>query len=219
MTEENNVQPAPQAKKMSALGITSLVLGIIGLIGSWIPILNNASFFIALFGVLFGVIGLITIARSKGAKGGKGLTIVATLISVAAIVVVLATQSIYGKAAAEVSKSLDKAAGNATEEILNKDVTVDFGDFTVEEETYGSYISRTGYLSVTVTNLNSETKSYSVQIEALDSNGTRIQDDYAYANNLASGQSSTSELFYSISDEFVDKYADATFKIVQVGQF
>lgn len=219
MTEENNVQPAPQAKKMSALGITSLVLGIIGLIGSWIPILNNASFFIALFGVLFGVIGLITIARSKGAKGGKGLTIVATLISVAAIVVVLATQSIYGKAADEVSKSLDKAAGNATEEILNKDVTVDFGDYAVEEEIVGSYVSKNGHLTVTVKNLTSDSKSYRIQLEAVDSAGNRIQSDYVYVNNLASGQSTSSDVFQAYTAEVVEQYTDATFKIVQVGQF
>ncbi|MDO4841314.1 MAG: DUF4190 domain-containing protein [Phoenicibacter congonensis] len=219
MAEENNAQPAQQVKKTSALGITSLVLGIVGLVGSWIPILNNASFFIALFGVLFGVIGLISIARSKGTKGGKGLTIVATLISVVAIVVVLATQSIYGKAADEATKTLDKAAGNATEEILNKDVTVDFGDYAVDEETIGSYVSKNGHLTVTVTNLNSESKTYNIQLEAVDSAGNRIQSDYVYASNLASGQSTSSDVFNAYTEDVVDQYANATFKVVQVSQY
>ena len=218
MTEENLSQVTSQVKKTSGFGVTALVLGIVGIVGSWIPIINNISAFIAFLGAIFGIIGIIIIAKSKGAKGGKGLAIAGTVVSIVAIVVVLATQSMYGKALDSASKSVDKATGNATEEILNKDVTVDFGTYTVDTETTGSYTSKNGYLSVTVTNLASESKYYTVHLEAVDSTGTRIRDAYIYANNLASGQSKVDKVFESYGDEGVAKYDGATFKIVEVSQ-
>ena len=220
MTEENSSQEAPQVKKTSGLGVTALVLGIVGIVGSWIPIINNVSAFIAFLGVIFGIIGIISISKSKGTKGGKGIAIAGTIVSVVAIVVVLATQSMYGKALDSASESLDKASGNATEEILNKDVTVDFGTYTVETKDYGyGATSKEGYLAVTVKNLTSESKSYSVHFEAVDSSGARIQDDYVYANSLGAGQSTTKNIFSAFSGDYVDKYSGATFKIVEVSQF
>ena len=219
MTEENLSQVTSQVKKTSGFGVTALVLGIVGIVGSWIPIINNISAFIAFLGAIFGIIGIIIIAKSKGAKGGKGLAIAGTVVSIVAIVVVLATQSMYGKALDSASKSVDKATGNATEEILNKDVTVDFGAYNIDTKDYGSGItSKEGYLAVTVNNLTSESKSYSVHFEAVDSSGARIQDDYIYANKLGSGQSTTENIFQGYTDETIAKYEGATFKIVEVSQ-
>ena len=61
--------------KKSGLGITALVLGIVAIVGSWVPILNNFSAFLAVLGAIFGIIGLVVIAKSNGAKGGKGIAI------------------------------------------------------------------------------------------------------------------------------------------------
>ena len=220
MAEENLSQEAPQVKKTSGLGVTALVLGIVGIVGSWIPIINNVSAFIAFLGAIFGIISIISISKSKGAKGGKGLAIAGTIVSVVAIVVVLATQSMYGKALDSASESLDKASGNATEEILNKDVTVDFGEYTIETKDYGSGItSKDGHLAVTIKNLYSESKSYMVHLEAVDTSGQRIQEDYVYATDLASGQSSSSNAFLSYGNEGVEKYSGVTFKIVDVKQY
>ena len=220
MAEENLSQEAPQVKKTSGLGVTALVLGIVGIVGSWIPIINNVSAFIAFLGVIFGIISIISISKSKGTKGGKGIAIAGTIVSVVAIVVVLATQSMYGKALDSASESLDKASGNATEEILNKDVTVDFGEYTIETKDYGSGItSKDGYLAVTIKNLYSESKSYMVHLEAVDTSGQRIQEDYVYATDLASGQSSSSNAFLSYGNEGVEKYSGVTFKIVDVKQY
>ena len=219
MTEENLTQSAPVTKKTSGMGVTALVLGIVGIVGSWIPILNNISAFIAALGVIFGIIGIISVSKSKGAKGGKGLAIAGTIVSVVAIVVVLATQSMYGKALDNASQSVNKATGNATEEILNKDVTVDFGTYTIDTETTGSYTSKKGYLAVTVKNLTSDSKSYSVHMEAVDASGNRIEDGYVMVNSLASGQSKTDNIFNGYGDDGVSKYDGATFKIVDVSQY
>lgn len=215
MAEENQVQEVSPAKGMSGMGVAALVLGIVGIVGSWIPILNNISAFIAALGVIFGIIGIVSIARSNGQKGGKGIAIAGTIVSVVAIIVVLATQSLYGKALDSASDSLDKATGEATEEILGTDVTVDFASYAVESKDYGSQ----GSLAVTVTNKADAAKSYTVHFEAVDASGTRIQDDYVYANSLGVGQSTVSNIFNAFTDDEIAKYQNASFKIVDVSQF
>ena len=47
----------------SELAAASLVLGIIGLIFSIIPIINNAAFVMGLIGLVLGIIGLVKAAR------------------------------------------------------------------------------------------------------------------------------------------------------------
>ena len=89
-------QAAGQSKPKTAMGITSLVLGILALASSWMPIMNNASAILAVLGVIFGIVGIVGVVRGK--KSGKGLAIAGVVLNVAAFVVVLATQSAYSAA-------------------------------------------------------------------------------------------------------------------------
>lgn len=101
-------QPAPTPQKKSGLGIASLVLGIIAIVGSWIPILNNISFLLAIIGLILGIVGIVSIR--KGKVGGKGLTIAAVVINVIAIVIVVCTQWVFGKALDEATKDLNSGS-------------------------------------------------------------------------------------------------------------
>lgn len=112
------MQPAPTPQKTSGLGIAALVLGIVAIIGSWIPILNNISFILAIIGLILGIVGIFSIR--KGKVGGKGLTIAAVIINVIAIVIVLCTQWLFGKALDEVSKELNAGSTVATTSDSNK---------------------------------------------------------------------------------------------------
>ena len=49
------------------LGILAIVFGGIALVGSWVPILNNVSFFIAIIALILGVIALIVTVKQKSA--------------------------------------------------------------------------------------------------------------------------------------------------------
>lgn len=77
----------------TAMGITSLVLGIIALLTSFVPIINNGSAILAILGVIFGVVGLISCAR--GTRAGKSIAIAALVTNIVAFAIVLGTQSMF----------------------------------------------------------------------------------------------------------------------------
>ena len=90
------VQQPVQAKGTSGMGIASLVLGILAILTSFLPIINNGSFFLALLGIILAIVGII--ATKKGKKSGRGLAIAGLILNILSVVIVLATQSLYSAA-------------------------------------------------------------------------------------------------------------------------
>lgn len=84
---------APAAKGTSGLAIAGLVLGIVAILGSWVPILNNVAIIVGVVGVILGVVGLLGIR--KGKKTGEGIAISGIVISVLAVVISFAIQFIF----------------------------------------------------------------------------------------------------------------------------
>ena len=78
------------------MAITGLVIGIVALCTSFLPIINNFSALLAVLGLVFAVVGLVSTLRGK--KSGKGLAIAGVIICVVSFAVVLYTQSVYSKA-------------------------------------------------------------------------------------------------------------------------
>ncbi len=194
--------------KKSGFATAGLVLGIIGICTSFIPIINNLSFFMGIIAIIFGVIALIK-------KAGKGMTITAIILGILAITITLNTQKAVSDSLNEVSSNLDKMAGNSTEEILANDVDVVLGDFEIKN---GTYITDTK-LTVKVTNKTAEKKSFQIQIEAIDKDGSRLASDYIYANNLTAGQSQNFETFNYVASDKISEMKNATFKIVEVSMY
>lgn len=89
------------------LGILAIVFGGFALVGSWVPILNNLSFVVAIIALILGIIALVVNRKNK-----KVLAIVGTCLSLASIVIVLATQSMYGSALDKASKAVDEASSS-----------------------------------------------------------------------------------------------------------
>lgn len=196
-------------KKKSGFGTASLVLGIIGVCTSFIPIVNNVSFILGLIGAIFAIISLIK-------KASKGQAVAGIILCIIAIVVTLSAQKALGDGLNEVSSNLDKATGNSTEEILANDVDVQLGNFEVIEGNYGFNDTK---LTVKVTNKTNEKRSFSLHIEAIDSNGSRINEDYVYANDLGAGQSQNFDIFTLVASEKIDIMKNATFKIVEASMY
>lgn len=197
----------------SGLAIAALVLGIVALASSFLPIINNASFVMALIGLIFAIVGIVGIR--KGKKSGMGMAIAALVICIVAGGVVLGTQAMYSAAIDESSKQLDKMTGDATDEVLGVDVQVDLGQYVISKDQYGLIDSN---LPVVVTNLLDESASYWVKVEALDASGARIDDYTVYVNDLGAGQSTTLEAFPFVSSDKYDAMQGANFSIVSVSE-
>ena len=194
-----------EAKRGSGLSTAGMVLGIIGIVLSFIPIINNGAFFLGILALIFGIIGIIK-------KAGKGKAIAAVILGILTIVITLAMQSAVSDALDETSKELDKITGNSTEEVLEKDVNVTLGQLQITTDEYGLTNSK---MIVTVKNITDKKKSYSLHIEALDTNGNRINEDYVNADNLNAGQTQNFEIFTYIEDSKIESMKSATYKIVE----
>lgn len=195
--------------KNSGFATAGLVLGIIGACTSFIPIINNLSFILGILAIIFGIVALIK-------KSGKGKVIASIILGIVAIAITLSAQKSVSDSLDNLSKDLDKVTGNSTEEVLANDAEVTLGSLEVTKGDYG--ITNTK-LVVTVKNKTSEKKSYNFHIEALDSNGSRIGEDYVYANDLTAGQSQNFEIFTYISSDKLDAMKNATFKIVEASAY
>lgn len=85
-----------EQKPLSVAAIIGVVLGAIAVLTSFMPIINNGSFILALIGTVVGIVGLVGVLRGK--KRSKPLAIIALALNVIAVVVVIATQSMYSAA-------------------------------------------------------------------------------------------------------------------------
>nr|DAZ47492.1 MAG TPA: protein of unknown function (DUF4190) [Caudoviricetes sp.] len=189
----------------SGLCTAGLVLGIIGVCTSFVPIINNLSFIMGVLAVIFGIVSI--------KKAGKGKMIATIVLGVLAIMITLNAQKTLSDSLDDISKDLDTATGKNTEQVLGTSVDVVLGNFEVTKKQYG--INETK-LPVKVTNKTTETKSFSIQIEAVSQDGTRITTDYIYANNLTAGQSQEFKVFEYVQSEILEKMKNAKFNIVEV---
>ena len=196
-----------QETKKSGLATAGLVLGIIGVCTSFIPIINNLSFVMGILAVIFGLLA--------AKKAGKGKVIASIILGIVAVIITINSQQAISDALDEASKELDQMTGNSTEEILENYVEVTLGEFEVKK---GEYVTDTK-LTVKVKNKASEIKSFEIQVEAVDKEGSRIDQDYIYANDLKAGQSQNFNIFEYVPSEELKDMQKATFKIVEVSMY
>lgn len=192
----------------SSLCTAGLVLGIIGVCTSFIPIINNLSFIMGILAVIFGLVSI--------KKAGKGKMIATIILGILAIVITLNAQQSLSDSLDALSEDLDTASGENTEQVLANDVDVVLGDFEATTDEYGLSDTK---LTVKITNKTNETKSFSIQVEAVDANGSRINQDYVYANNLTAGQSQNFDIFQFVSSDQIEAMQNATFNIVEASAY
>lgn len=105
--------PASAPLGTSGMAVAALVLGIVGVLTSYIPIANNGSFVMGILGVIFAIIGIVGI--NKGKKKGRGLAIAGLVLSIVTLVVVLITQSFYGAVLDSAQESMQNASRTSTQ--------------------------------------------------------------------------------------------------------
>lgn len=89
----------------SGMAVAGLALGIVAVLTSFVPIVNNMSFFMALVGVVLAAVGLTGCVR--GRRSGKGMAIAGLVLNIVAVVAVLASQAAMSAALDEAQKTLE----------------------------------------------------------------------------------------------------------------
>lgn len=204
-------------KPRSGLAIAALVLGIVAAATSFMPIINNISFFIALIGLVLAIVAMVGIR--KGKNSGKGIAIAGLVLSIVAGVMVLGTQAFYSavldEAMDQSTQQLNKTTGDATDDILGVDVEVTIGDYSISKDQYGFVKSD---LPVTVANLLNEPASYWINVEAVDASGARIDDDTVIVNDLGAGQRTKLSAFAYVSSDDYQAMKNAKFNIISISE-
>lgn len=198
-----------ETNNKSGFATAGLVLGIIGICTSFIPIINNLSFFLGLLAIIFAIVSLVK-------KASKGKAVASIILGILTIVITLSVQKTVSDALDVASQELDKATGSSTEEVLKNDVNVELGNF---EATTGDYGITETEMTVKVTNKTNETKSFTIQVEAVGEDGSRIASDYVYANNLTAGQSQDFKIFEYVQEDNLEKMKNAKFNIVEASMY
>lgn len=211
-----------QGASRPVASIVALVLGILALIVSWVPIVNNFAFVVGTIGVVFAIVGAIGVFRGK--RVGKALAIAALAVNIVSIVVVLGTQSMYsaaiddavnGPAATGTSQggeqTTDLAVGTTVELENGLTVTVDSVETGLANYDDSTVIG----VQVTYVNNGDESASYNVfDWKGEDANGA--QESYTYyasaenelsSGTLAAGGSVTGNIYFK----------DGTVKVLYFG--
>lgn len=184
MSETTTNTPAP---KTSGLAIAGLVLGILAALGSFLPIINNLSFFLALIGLVLAVIALV--GAVKGKNSSKGMAIAGVVLCVVSCVIVLVTQSAYKAALDKVTTGSEPVATSSSEQGASsaqgdaaassssaQEEKKDFNNLTV-----GSSVELEDGLVVTVNSVEPGLKAYGDKVV--------IGVNVTYANNGSKSQS------------------------------
>lgn len=101
-SKKNN---ATASLPLSAMGVTSLVMGILALVISWIPIINNITFLFSILGLVFAIVAFVGIKHHK--VRGRGLAYAGLITSIVGFAIMLATQSFYGEVLKGVSEAVN----------------------------------------------------------------------------------------------------------------
>ncbi len=147
-------------KSTSGTAIAGLVLGIVAAVSSWVPIVNNLSFLIGLVGLVLAVVGLVGVMRGK--RSGKGLAIAALVVNVAAIVIVLGTQSAMSAAIDEATNgpAVSGVTAQSSDDSADDSADASTGDPASTDLAPGTSVDLANGLSVTVDSVEAGLVNY-----------------------------------------------------------
>ena len=214
--------PAPSTTNV--LSIVGFVLAGLALLGSWIPGVNFLCALLGLAGIVLGAVGLTQIKKGKTGKGFSIAAIVLGVLSIVATVliwvaIVAATNNAtarYAESVAEIQEDADRAFGEATDDVLANDLDVEFGAFEGDADEYGWVESS---MPVTLTNTSDEPLTFNIDVDALAADGTVVETDWVYTEELAPGASETVEIFTLIDDDNLEAMRTATVEVTQASAY
>jgi hypothetical protein len=198
--------------RTNGFAIAALVLGIAACSIGLIAILGLIAIPLAIIGLVLGIFGIVRSSRSFGA--GKTMAMIGTGLCVLGLA--LAVIGLLN--ASRAFSDRDSPRGDTTSsrtEVRTDDLDVQFDKYVDD----GNPSIETGKLPVTLTNKGNVSASFKVELEALDATGKRIDDDTAYAANLAPGKSTMTYMFALVASPKISDMTRATFRIVKVSKY
>ena len=108
-------EPHPE-QRGKAVTITALILAGVALLLCWVPIVNNAVFFLGFIAVVLAVIALVITVRGRSTM--RGMAIASLIVGVFSLVGVLSTQALYSSMLDGVSDAVtgsDESVSKAVE--------------------------------------------------------------------------------------------------------
>lgn len=129
------IQPPATAPQKKGFAITALVLGIVAIVGSWIPFVSIGSIIIGVVGLAFGIIAIVLAVSNKAA--GKVMAIVGASLSLLAIVFGIVSTA-AGVAAVDDALGEITSTPGVTSEAPNDDTATSEPEETDEAPSAGS---------------------------------------------------------------------------------
>ncbi len=202
------------------LAIAALVLGIVALLGCWVPVIGFFFAFLGLIAIGLGVAGAVQ--ASKGRAGGKGMAITGAVLGAVSIVLSILAFVLFlsvfdsGVSAFEEELSSYEASVSApaesTEDILANNLEVEFGELEVT----GDSDFPDTRLPVTLTNTGSSAATFTVSLSAM-SGGTEVDTDILFTDTLQPGASETQDAFEFALD--AEQLSTATVEVSDVTMY
>lgn len=117
----------------NGLGTAGFVLGLIGLLFSFIPLIGIIAWPLVILGVIFSAIGLSR--ATKGAATNKGLSIAGLALSIIGLVVCIVMAAAFSKAVNDVNEEANRPA------TIVYEVTGDAPDVTISYSSFGDNVT------------------------------------------------------------------------------
>lgn len=173
-SDQGGEQPKP--RKGSGLAIAALVVGAIALLLCWVPIVNNFAAILAVVGLALGIPALISARRGK--RTGSGLALASVIVSVLAIVGVLATQAFYSSVIDDVTDEINNSIEDSTEA----------ADSSAAAEAAANAETDAAAAAVLALGQSGELSEYTVTVDSVTSNANDIVANENPFNEPPTGQ-------------------------------
>ncbi|RZQ65940.1 DUF4190 domain-containing protein [Amycolatopsis suaedae] len=101
--------PSPAAAQpKNGLGTAGFVLGLVGLIFAFIPLIGVVAWPLTILGLIFGIIG--TLRANRGQASNKGMAITAVVLSAIGLAICVIWTAAFGKAVSDTANGMPTAA-------------------------------------------------------------------------------------------------------------
>lgn len=124
--------PHPE-QRGKAVTITALVLAGVALLLCWVPIVNNAVFFLGFIAVVLAIIALVITVRGRSTM--RGMAIASLIVGVFSLVGVLSTQALYSSMLDSVSDAVTGSDKNVSKAVETSAVRSSSGSGPATEPT------------------------------------------------------------------------------------